>query len=98
MKRSLTLGLLVAVACVTAACNPFRRSTAVAECNEPINYASAVMAPVLKIPPGLQSPDTRNALQIPDLTTPEPPPRTRDQGCLDTPPPYTVTRPLEPEA
>ena len=45
---------------------------------------------------GLQAPDTRNALRIPDLSTPTPPARTKEQGCLDQPPPYTVAKPAEP--
>jgi hypothetical protein len=38
----------------------------------------------------------RNALRIPDLSTPEPPPRTKGQGCLDEPPSYVLPKPKEP--
>ena len=99
MKRALSLGLLVVVVCITAACNPFRRSSAAsAVCKQPEGYSQAMIAPSLKIPAGLESPDTRNALRIPDLSTPEPPPRKRGEGCLDEPPRYAVAKPKEPEA
>ncbi len=97
--KALTLGLALLAVLVTAGCNPFRRHSAAAElCKEPEGYAQAGEAKSLTIPPGLESPDTRSALRIPDLSTPPPPPRTKDQGCLDQPPPYTVVKPKEPEA
>jgi uncharacterized lipoprotein len=97
--KALTLGLTLLAVLVTAGCNPFRRHSAKAElCKEPEGYAQAAEAKSLTIPAGLQSPDTRSALRIPDLSTPPPPPRTTDQGCLDQPPSYTVVKPKEPEA
>ena len=99
LNKGLTLGLTLLAMLATAGCNPFRRNSAAADgCREPIGYAQAVEAATLKIPVGLESPDTRNALRIPDLNTPEPPPRTKDEGCLDQPPQYTVATPKEPEA
>ena len=93
------LSLTLLAVLVTSGCNPFRRNSATADlCKEPEGYSQAGEAATLKIPAGLQSPDTRNALRIPDLNTPTPPPRTKEQGCLDQPPPYTVTKPKEPEA
>jgi uncharacterized lipoprotein len=99
-RNLLTVALLVAVVCVTSGCNPFRRSAAKAGelCKESVGYSNAQQNPQLKIPAGLESPDTRNALRIPELNTPEPPPRTRGQGCLDEPPPYVIAKPKEPEA
>ncbi len=49
--------------------------------------------PPLKIPPGLEAPDTTNALHLPQLNEPAPPPRTGQQPCLDEPPPYKVAKP-----
>lgn len=98
VRNLLTVGLLAAVVCVTSGCNPFRRSQADAVCKGPEGYSDAATVPALTIPPGLESPDTRGALRIPDLATPEPPPRKRSQGCLDEPPPYLVVKPKEPEA
>ena len=54
-------------------------------CNDPQPYHAAVEAPPLRVPAGSDMPDTRNALKIPELTTPELP---RDAGtCLQHPPP-----------
>jgi uncharacterized lipoprotein len=96
--KAMLLGLTLLAVLLTAGCNPFRRSAEAGLCKEPEGYAQASEAATLRIPAGLESPDTRNALRIPDLDTPRPPTRTREQGCLDQPPPYTVTRPTEPEA
>ena len=97
--KALTLGLTLLAVLVTAGCNPFRRHSAGAElCKEPEGYSQATEAKSLTIPAGLESPDTRSALRIPDLSTPPPPPRTKEQGCLDQPPPYVVVKPKEPEA
>jgi hypothetical protein len=43
--------------------------------------------PPLKAPAGLETPDTRNALRVPVLNTPERP-RGRNEPCLDAPPPF----------
>jgi uncharacterized lipoprotein len=97
--KVLMLGLTLVATLATAGCNPFRRDSAQAAlCKEPEGYAQAAEAPGLKIPPGFEAPDTRNALRIPELNTPEPPPRKREEGCLDQPPQYTVVKPKEPEA
>jgi hypothetical protein len=84
---------------VTAGCNPFRRNSAANElCKEPEGYAQAVEGKMLTIPAGLEAADTRNALRIPDLTTPEPPPRKKGDGCLDEPPNYQLPKPTQPES
>jgi uncharacterized lipoprotein len=99
MTKALTLSLTILAMLATAGCNPFRRHSAGAElCKEPEGYAQAQEGTNLKIPPGLEAPDTRSALRIPDLTTPPPPARTKEQGCLDQPPSYTVVKSKEPEA
>ena len=43
--------------------------------------------PPLQAPPGLDAPDTRNALKVPPLNTPERV-RGKDEPCLDAPPPF----------
>jgi uncharacterized lipoprotein len=98
IRSVLAVGLLAAVVTVTSGCNPFRRSSADSVCKVPEGYADAASVPALTIPAGLESPDTRSALRIPDLATPEPPPRKQSQGCLDEPPPYVIAKPKEPEA
>jgi hypothetical protein len=47
----------------------------------------------LKVPEGLSAPDTRNAIRVPDLTSPERM-RARSEPCLSRPPSY-FTKPLE---
>jgi len=49
--------------------------------------------PPLKIPSGLDAPDTTNALRLPPLNEPAPAPRKGKQPCLDEPPPFKVTPP-----
>ena len=51
------------------------------------DYASAQEMPPLKAPPNLEAPDTRNALKVPPLNTPERI-RGRNEPCLDIPPPF----------
>lgn len=65
-------------------------------CYEPPPYTTAESAPPLEIPSGLDAPDTRNALRIPELKEPAPPPRKPGQPCLDAPPRYEVVK--KPEA
>ena len=50
-------------------------------------YVAAREVPPLKAPPGLEAPNTRNALKVPELNTPERA-RGRNEACLDTPPPF----------
>jgi len=59
-------------------------------CHDPKPYAQAQDLPPLRIPPGLDAPDTRNALRIPKLDTPAPPPRKEGDPCLDEPPPFST--------
>ena len=52
------------------------------------DYAGAREMPPLKAPPGLEAPNTRNALKVPPLNTPERV-RGKNEPCLDIPPPFT---------
>jgi hypothetical protein len=60
-------------------------------CDAPQNYGNGDTIPPLDIPAGLEPPDTRNALKIPELAEPERP-RTKAEGCLDQPPSYFPDR------
>lgn len=51
------------------------------------DYVGARELPPLKAPPELQPPDTRNALKVPPLATPERL-RGKSEPCLDIPPPF----------
>lgn len=75
---------LVALAISLAGCS----STS---CLAPQNYGDDDTIPPLEVPVGLDQPDTRNALKIPDLNEPERP-RAKGDPCLDEPPPYYSNR------
>ena len=62
-------------------------------CNKPQPYQAQRSDPPLKIPSGLDTPDTAGALKLPALNEPAPPARTTHDPCLDYPPPYKVPKP-----
>ncbi len=62
-------------------------------CRNSQAYAEAQEVPALKMPAGLDGPDTRAALQIPPLTEPEAP-RPAKGPCLEEPTP--LVRPAPP--
>jgi uncharacterized lipoprotein len=76
-----------------AGCKLFARGDS---CDKPGEYVSAQNMPPLKVPAGLDAPDTRASLPVPDLAEPERPRKPGDP-CLDAPPPYsppTVAKPV----
>ena len=93
---SLARGLSIVALCVLiSSC----RSMFGHSCHEPPKYAGAEAGEPLKIPEGLDAPDTTQALRIPELNTPEPPPRSKKDPCLDEPPAFTTPKPApEPSA
>ena len=76
---------VVILACLLplAGCGLF--SPTYERCDETPAYAGAREVPPLVVPEGLDMPNTRNALGIPELTVPEPPSSGR---CIDIPPSY----------
>jgi uncharacterized lipoprotein len=75
--------LIAAAAVVASGCH----SRAVAECHKPQEYQTAVQVAPLKVPAGLDTPNTQGALVIPALEI-TPPPQAKSAACLDTPPRY----------
>ena len=69
------------------------RSWSAKSCHGPQPYQQAKTVPPLAIPSGLTAPDTTNALRLPQLHEPAPPPRTGSQPCLDEPPSFKVSHP-----
>jgi uncharacterized lipoprotein len=61
-------------------------------CNKVQPYDSARSVAPLKVPAGVDPPDTRSALKIPPLNEPAPPPRKPTDQCLDAPPPFAAPR------
>jgi hypothetical protein len=59
-------------------------------CINPETYGSAQEIQRLKMPVGLDGPDTREALEIPALNEPEVP-RDPDGACLEDPPVLDIT-------
>lgn len=68
-----------------------------ASCAKPADFAAVVDNGPLKIPAGKDAPDTRAALTIPPLDTPEVP-RPADAPCIDMPPKFTPAPPKRPQA
>lgn len=100
MKVVLKVGMILALSVALSGClHPIRalRARALSCHNKQPYMASGSVAP-LKIPPGLDQPDTTNALHIPDLKEPAPPPRSGHDPCLDEPPSFKVAKPAPPQA
>jgi uncharacterized lipoprotein len=63
------------------------------QCHDVQPYMKANTVASLKIPAGLDAPDTTNALRLPALNEPAPPRRTANEPCLDEPPSFKVQQP-----
>ena len=91
MKSLRTLSL-VTVILLSAGCSLFSSDES---CHKPQDYESSKSIARLTVPPGMDAPDTRDALVIPDVTAPEAP---RGGACLDSPPSYRGDRPAPSDA
>jgi uncharacterized lipoprotein len=58
------------------------------DCHTRQEYQSATQVAALKVPEGLDKPNTQGALVIPSVELAPPPPGPKD-ACLDLPPKYT---------
>jgi uncharacterized lipoprotein len=79
--------VLLLVVASTALCGCHIFSKLNPDCHTNQEYQHAVSAPPLKVPPGLDSPNTQGALVIPTVGAVPPPPGPKD-SCLDLPPRY----------
>jgi uncharacterized lipoprotein len=77
--------LLVAASALMSGCHLFTKLNP--DCHSRQDYQNALSAPALKVPPGLDSPNTAGALVIPAVTDVPPPPGRKDT-CYDVPPRY----------
>jgi hypothetical protein len=84
------VGILLTSCVLLGAC----RGGPSASCAKPGVYTQAESVAPLRIPAGLDAPDTRGALRVPDLNEPEAP-RAPDAPCLDQPPKFSNTAKLE---
>jgi uncharacterized lipoprotein len=78
--------VLLAALLLVDSCSVMRRFTGSGKCREPVVPAAAEAAP-LRVPAGLDAPDTRNAVKVPPLGEPEQP-RGKKDPCLSQPPSY----------
>lgn len=85
--RHLLIGVLGASLLALGGCKHL-----VGDCHKPAAYAAAKEMPPLRIPVGLDGPDTREALKIPALNEPEVPRGAKDP-CLEEPPAYVPPPP-----
>ncbi len=88
MKLLRSLLLLAPLLVLLAGCHPFRHFSYA--CHKKQSYQQATSIAPLKIPSGLDAPDTTNALRLPALNEPAPPARKGREPWLDGRPPYKV--------
>ncbi len=88
-KWVLLAGML-AVLSATSGCSILHRGGH--RCREPAMQTSLANGPGLTLPPGLEAPETRGAVRIPELKEPEQPRSARDP-CLSAPPDYKTGAP-----
>jgi uncharacterized lipoprotein len=82
--------LLIAAATLMSGCHWCGRGAT--DCHKPQEYQRAVQVAPLKVPAGLDTPNTQGALVIPTVELAPPPPGPHD-ACLDTPPRYKPAPP-----
>jgi uncharacterized lipoprotein len=82
--------ILFAAATLTSGCHFFSKLTP--DCHTPQEYQRAGQVPPLKVPAGLDTPNTQGALVIPAVELAPPPPGPKD-ACLDLPPHYKAAPP-----
>ena len=81
--------MLIVAAALVSGCHLFGKLTS--DCNTPQEYQRANQVAPLKVPVGLDSPNTQGALGIPAVAL-APPPGAKD-ACLDVPPRYRPALP-----
>jgi uncharacterized lipoprotein len=79
------VAVLMAVAALASGCHLFSKLTP--DCHTAQEYQRAGQVAPLKVPSGLDSPNTQGALVIPTVGVVPPPPGPKD-ACLDLPPRY----------
>lgn len=82
--------MLIAATALMSGCHMF--SKLAPDCHSPQEYQRATQVAPLKVPPGLDSPNTQSALVIPTVDVSPPAPGPKD-ACLDIPPRYKSAPP-----
>lgn len=83
--RALALAAAALLLLAPGGCSWMHHGKHAARCREPAVGGEAKNMPPLKMPPGLDAPDTRNAIKVPPLDEPERP-RVPGDPCLSQPP------------
>jgi hypothetical protein len=87
LKGLRNVGVLAVVGLALSGCHSLRALTRSCD-NDTFGYNKATSIPPLRVPEGLDPPDTKSALQVPVLNEPPPPPRGSKDPCLDQPPKF----------
>ncbi|HEX3949642.1 MAG TPA: hypothetical protein VHW95_07325 [Steroidobacteraceae bacterium] len=82
--------VLMAAGLLMSGCHWFSKLNP--DCHTAQDYKHALSAPPLKVPSGLDSPNTAGALVIPPVSDAPPPPGPHD-SCYDIPPRYVPAPP-----
>ena len=77
--------ILIGAAALSSGCHLFSKLTP--DCHTAQEYQRAGQVPPLKVPAGLDTPNTQGALVIPAVELAPPPPGPKDV-CLDVPPKF----------
>jgi uncharacterized lipoprotein len=77
--------MLIAASALMSGCHIFTKLNP--DCHTKQEYQHALSAPPLKVPAGLDSPNTASSLAIPEVADAPPPPGPKD-ACFDIPPRY----------
>ncbi len=88
LKGLRTIALLAAAGLMLSGCHAWRSITHSCA-NDTDSYLKATSVPPLRVPLGIDPPDTKSALQVPALNEPALPPRGPKDPCLDEPPKFT---------
>ena len=83
--------ILIAAAALMSGCHLFSKLTP--DCHTPQEYQRAGQVAPLKVPQGLDSPNTQGALVIPPAPAVALPPPGPKDTCLDVPPRYQAAPP-----
>jgi uncharacterized lipoprotein len=84
------ISMLIAAAALLSGCHWFGKLTP--DCHTSQEYQRARQVAPLKVPAGLDSPNTKDALNIPTVDLAPPPPGPKE-ACLDLPPRYKPAPP-----
>lgn len=83
--------LSITAAVALGGCHHFiPRAFRAKDCNKRQPYDLAQSIAPLRVPPGIDPPDSQGAMRIPADNEPAPPPRRLTEPCLDEPPPFST--------